>query len=94
MVLGVIWESFVCHLRTKATQEAPDGPGLNKWCLSQLESKSSISMLILHVVFEGQITNYYKLRQKKIPGSVDETLKEPRPLSNSVRTPTDNLFGE
>ena len=65
--LGGIWEASERHLgangdasgRHVGLQEAmglQEAPNHKNRCLSQLKCKSSIKMLILHCVFEGQIT--------------------------------------
>ena len=68
-------------------QETPGGR-----CPCQLECKSCVKILILHNVFEGQITKYYKLQAKMLPGSVDGATAHLRPpWYSNVRTPTDKF---
>ena len=52
-----------------------------------------MEMLILHTVFEGQITKYCKLQAKMFAGSLAGSVDCPQctqgPVYNTVRTPTD-----
>ena len=73
---------------TQGTQEAPGRLGLKKWCTSQLKGKSSPKVVTLLCVFEGRTTKYFKFSKRSLPGSVTGAPHQPRPLSNTVRTPT------
>ena len=92
-----MWEACGRHLAdiwaapgdSRMLQEAPGGLGSKNRCLSRLECKSCMEMLILHCVFVGKITQHNKLHGKMLPGSVDGASHQARPLSNTVRTPTD-----
>ena len=54
--LGGIWKASGRHLGLQAAMELQEAPNLKNRCPSQLKCKISIKMLILHCVFEGQIT--------------------------------------
>ena len=69
------------HLRHMGNWQAPGGsqtlqearglqeaPNHKNWCLSLLECKSFIKMMISHCVFEGQITKYCKLHSEMLSG--------------------------
>jgi hypothetical protein len=65
------WSRFWKHLgapRSRILIGAVFGNSSRNRCPSQLKCKSSIKMLILHCVFEGQITKYCKLQAKMLRG--------------------------
>jgi hypothetical protein len=91
--LGGIWEVSGTHLGgiweapwTPGGHGAPGGSESQKSMPSQLGCKSSIKILILHAVSEGQITKHFKLQSKMIDGSSQRsrgTLEAP-PTDKSV----------
>ena len=56
-------------------------------CPSELKCKSCIKMLILHNVFEGQITKYCKLHAKMMDGKFGGARLLPRPLYQDRENP-------
>ena len=58
--LGGIWEASGGHLGLQAAMGLQEAPDHKNRCHSLLKGKSSIKMLILHCVFESQITKCVK----------------------------------
>jgi len=56
------------HLGLQEAMGLQEAPKHKNRCVSQLECKSVIKMLILHIVCEGQITKYCKLQARMLPG--------------------------
>ena len=88
--LGGIWEAPGGSQRLQEARRLQEAPNHESRCLSRLEFKSSIKMLILHCVFEGQIIKYCKLQGKMLRGSLGRSATDLKaPWDNTVRTPTD-----
>ena len=58
--LGGIWKASGRYLGLQAAMGLQEAPNHKNRCPSQLKRKSVIRMLILHCVFEGQITKCVK----------------------------------
>ena len=90
--LGVISESFGSHLEgLRLRRHLVDiwRSDLRNRCLSQLKCKSFFKMLILHCVFEGQITSSVNYKLKCAAAKSMEHGSIQGPFTNTVRTPTD-----
>ena len=59
-LLGGFWESSGRHLGLQAAMGLQEAPNHKNRCPSRLKCNISLKMLILHYVFEGQITKYGK----------------------------------
>jgi hypothetical protein len=68
-------------------QRAPGGSKQKKPVPLSVECKSSIKMLILHKVFQGQVTKYCKLQSKMIDGSRGPSGTDPRPFTQDRQNP-------